>query len=221
MMTGSDASRASFTVDGRCTAMRFEGKTKIEKAWLVAAVGVFVLHRLLEASSSGYHPSDPLRLWLELTMIVLSFPFGGLTLFALHAAACLVRRLPEFRVPVRLVNASLRRLHQWFWVLPEFLRSRKLTLLDLKQSTVAAAPSVPGIKESAAHASHERRRSTHIRRVNCAPAAHLRDTHATPPTPTAAKLDAAAKPRAFVAVPHRAFDAPPSRPRSRSLTKRA
>ena len=196
--------------------MRFEGKTKIEKAWLVAAVGVFVLHRLLEASSSGYHPSDPLRLWLELAMIVLSFPFGGLTLFALHSAAfwCDDCRSLEFLFDwSTLLFAGYI---QWFWVLPEFLRSRKLNLLDLKQSMVAAAPGdSPAIKEAAATATHEATPS-----FNATPAVALATTPAaTPPatpaatsaaTPavlSAARPDAAAKPRAFVAVPHPAFDA--------------
>jgi hypothetical protein len=131
--------------------MGFMCKTKIEKAWLVASVIIFITHRLLDASYSGYYsPSAPLRLWLELAMIALSFPLGGLTLFALHGAAfwCDDCRSLEFLFDwSTLLFAGYI---QWFWVLPEFLRNRKLTLLDLKQPAKTISPDAsPAVVEPA------------------------------------------------------------------------
>ncbi|HYG12468.1 MAG TPA: hypothetical protein VD835_21210 [Pyrinomonadaceae bacterium] len=124
-------------------------KTKIEKAWLVSSVSIFVMHRLLEASSPGYTPTDPLRLWIELAMIALSFPLGGLTLFALHGVAfwCDDCRSLEFLFDwSTLLFAGYI---QWFWLLPEFLRNRKLTLLDLRRLPETVSPNVsPAIHEA-------------------------------------------------------------------------
>jgi hypothetical protein len=130
--------------------MGFMCKTKIEKAWLVAGVIIFITHRLLDASYPGYYsPFAPLRLWLELLMIALSFPLGGLTLFALHGAAfwCDDCRSLEFLFDwSTLLFAGYI---QWFWVLPEFLRNRKLTLLDLKRLPEMISPeSSPGVAVS-------------------------------------------------------------------------
>lgn len=167
--------------------MRFEGKTKIEKAWLVAAVGIFVMHRLLEGSSSGYYPSSPLRLWLELAMIMLSFPSGGLTVFVLHitAAWCGDCRNLEFLFDwSTLLFAGYI---QWFWVLPEFLRSRKLTLLNLKRPPEIVSPNAsPAVNESAATAA---------------------TFDATPVAAAAAFTPDDARPRIFDAAPLPAFDA--------------
>jgi len=130
-------------------------KTKIEKAWLVASVTIFIVHRLLEASPSDYYlPNHPLRLWLELMMIALSFPFGGLAVLALQSVTfwcddC--RNLESlFDWPTLLFAGYI----QWFWVLPEYLRSRKLTLLDLKRTPEIVSPenSHPAIVEPATHA---------------------------------------------------------------------
>ena len=114
-------------------------KTKIEKAWLVTSVVILVAHKLLEASSSGYHPSDPFRVWLELSMIVLSFPLGGLTLFALHGAMFWCGDCRNFEFLFDWSTLLFAGYIQWFWVLPEFLRGRKLTLLDLKRLPETAA----------------------------------------------------------------------------------
>jgi|GEM_PF-4857465 len=165
--------------------MRFVCKTKIEKAWLVTAVGIFLMHRLLEASSPGYYPSNPLRPWLELAMIMLSFPSGGLTLSVLHitAAWCDDCRNLEFLFDwSTLLFAGYI---QWFWVLPEFLRSRKLTLLNLKRPPEIVSP-----KPSPA--------------VNELPTTVAFDTTHDP---AAAATPDDAKPRASDAVPLPAFDA--------------
>lgn len=173
--------------------MGFMCKTKIEKAWLVASVIIFITHRLLDASSSGYYsPSAPLRLWLELAMIALSFPLGGLTLFGLHGAAfwCDDCRSLEFLFDwSTLLFAGYI---QWFWVLPEFLRNRKLTLLDLKQPTETISPNAsPTVVEPA----------TPVRLSPATPAA------VTSSPATVASSPATVLPAAAVAAPCSAFDA--------------
>jgi hypothetical protein len=113
--------------------MGFICKTKIEKAWLVAGVMIFITHRLLDASAPGYYsPTAPLKLWLELAMIALSFPLGGLTLFALHSVAFLCGDCRSLDFLFDWSTLLFAGYIQWFWVLPEFLRNRELTLLDLK-----------------------------------------------------------------------------------------
>ncbi|HEY9404642.1 MAG TPA: hypothetical protein VIQ24_18435 [Pyrinomonadaceae bacterium] len=170
--------------------MRFEGKTGIEKAWLVAAVGIFVMHRLLEGTSSGYYPSSPLRLWLELAMVVLSFPSGGLTLLALHIAAFWCNDCRNLEFLFDWSTLLFAGYIQWFWVLPEFLRNRKPTLLNLKRPPEIVSPKTsPAVNESATAAMFD----------------------ATPAAATAAAAAAVtpddAKPRIFDAAPLPAFDA--------------
>jgi hypothetical protein len=122
-------------------AMEFVCKRKIEKAWLVSSVVMFVAHRLLEFPSPGhYSDSTPLGMWLEMAMIVLSFPLGGLTLFALHIASfwCGDCRNLEFLFDwSTLLFAGYI---QWFWVLPEVMRSRELTFLDLRRPLGTVSP---------------------------------------------------------------------------------
>lgn len=163
-------------------------KTKIEKAWLVTSVIIMVTHKLLESSSSGYEASsEPLRLWLEMTMLVLSFPLGGLTLFALHDALywCDDCRNLEFLLDwSTLLFAGYI---QWFWLLPEFLRNRKFTFLDLhlgrRQETAApeSSPSpagatpaplsvAPAAFEALTHAAQEAAPLPAFDAVACAPA---------------------------------------------------
>ncbi|HLL14275.1 MAG TPA: hypothetical protein VK388_04285 [Pyrinomonadaceae bacterium] len=130
--------------------MRFVCKTGIEKAWLVAAVGIFVMHRLLEGSSFGYYPSSPLRLWLELAMIVLSFPSGGLALFALHIAAVWCNDCRNLEFLFDWSTLLFAGYIQWFWLLPEFLRNRKLTLLNLERPPeIVSLNASPAVNESA------------------------------------------------------------------------
>jgi len=123
--------------------MNFVCKTKIEKAWLVTSASIFVLHQLLEDSSPGcYADAAPLRMWLGVAMIALSFPFGGLALLALHGALfwCDDCRNVEFLFDwSTLLFAGYI---QWFWVLPEILRNRELTLLDLKRLPETVSPNV-------------------------------------------------------------------------------
>lgn len=120
--------------------MRFVCKTKIEKVWLVAAVGIFLTHRLLEASSPEYYPFNPLALWLEVAMVALSFPLGGLTMFVIQDAMfwCDDCRNLEFLFDwSTLLFAGYV---QWFWLLPEFLRRRKPTFLNLKRPPETVSP---------------------------------------------------------------------------------
>lgn len=134
--------------------MAFVHKTKIEKAWLVASVSIFLAHRLLYASSPHHYASDnPLSVWLELAMIALSFPSGWLTLFVIYDARfwCDDCRSLDFLFDwsTLLVAGYI----QWFWVLPEFLRSRKLTVLDLKQTPQIVSPdSTSAVAEAATDA---------------------------------------------------------------------
>jgi hypothetical protein len=133
--------------------MKFACKTKIEKTWLVLSIAIIVAYRLLDGSSdSFYTDTHPLMLWLELAMIMLSFPLGGLTVFVLHGVLfwCDDCRNLEFLFdwPTLLIAGYV----QWFWVLPEFLRNRKLTLLDLGRApeTRAKAASPAGAKPATA-----------------------------------------------------------------------
>lgn len=126
--------------------MGFVCKTKIKKAWIVASVLLLVAYRLLEGSSPGFEADTYLGLWLKGAMMVLSFPLSGITVLALYDAMywCDGCRDLEWMLdwPALLFAGYI----QWFWMLPEFLRDRKLTLLDLKRppETVspAAAPAV-------------------------------------------------------------------------------
>lgn len=131
--------------------MNLTCKTKIEKAWLVAGLSIFIAHRLLDASSHDYYsPAAPLRLFLELSMIVISFPFGGLTLFALHAAMFWCDDCRSFDFLFDWSTLLLAGYIQWFWVLPEFLRGRKLTLLDLRRTAeVVSTNSAPAVTAAA------------------------------------------------------------------------
>ncbi|HZG51900.1 MAG TPA: hypothetical protein VEZ40_07185 [Pyrinomonadaceae bacterium] len=130
--------------------MRFLCKTKIEKAWLAACVCIFIAHRLMDASSPDYYTAaSPLRLWLELLMIVLSFPLGGLTLFALHSIAFMCDDCRSLEFLFDWSTLIFAGYIQWFWVLPEFLRDRELTLLDLKRLPDALSPHAsPAVKEA-------------------------------------------------------------------------
>lgn len=121
----------------------FVCKTKLEKLWLVTAVVVFVAHRLLDGSASGYAADvTPLRVWLELAMVVLSFPLGGLTLFALHGLAFWCDDCRQLEFLFDWSTLLFAGYIQWFWVLPQFLRGSEMNLLDLKRPAEAPAPQV-------------------------------------------------------------------------------
>jgi hypothetical protein len=121
--------------------MRFECKTKIEKAWLVASILIFVAHRLLEPSAQGYYSvATPLRLWLEVAMVVLSFPLGGLTMFIVHSSLSWGDNCQDLEFLLDWSLLLFAGYIQWFWVLPEFLRGRKLTFLSLKGATGTISP---------------------------------------------------------------------------------
>ena len=112
--------------------MRFECKTKIEKTWLVASVLIFVTHQLLEVSVPGhYNAAGALRLWLEVAMVALSFPLGGMALFVIQNVAYWCDGCRDLEFMVDWSTLLFAGYIQWFWVLPEFLRGRKLSLLNL------------------------------------------------------------------------------------------
>ncbi len=144
--------------------MSFVRKTKIEKAWIVASVLILVAHKLLEGSAPlHYEAATYVGWWLKAAMTVLSFPFGGMTAFALYDAMfwCDGCRDLEWLLdwPTLLFAGYI----QWFWMLPEFLRARKLTLLDLKRPPETVSPgaspanneSNPAAFDAAAHAAFE------------------------------------------------------------------
>ena len=114
--------------------MKLVCKTKIEKAWLITSLTIFLAHRLLEAPSHSYYPDDmAVRLWLEVAMVLLSFPFGGLTLFVLQDARFWCDGCQGLEWMLDWSTLLFAGYIQWFWVLPELLRGRELTLLDLKR----------------------------------------------------------------------------------------
>ncbi|HEX9919676.1 MAG TPA: hypothetical protein VGA87_10940 [Pyrinomonadaceae bacterium] len=133
--------------------MRFACRTKTEKAWLVAGLSIFVVHRLLDASPPGRYTSDPLSLWLELAMLALSFPSGWLTLFVIHDAKFWCDDCRNLYFLFDWSTLLFAGYIQWFLVLPAFLRSREPTFLDLKRTPeIVSPPSPPAINETASPA---------------------------------------------------------------------
>ena len=122
--------------------MRLPCKTKIEKAWLVTSLGILVIYKTLEASPSDYSsPAIILRWWLEVAMVLLSFPLGGLVMFALGGVSVFwCDECGQLDWMLDWSTLLLAGYIQWFWVLPEFLRDRQLTVLDLRQPVEAALP---------------------------------------------------------------------------------
>lgn len=121
--------------------MRFECKTKIEKVWLVTSVSILVVHKMLEGSSPAYYEVDtPLGLFLKLAMIALSFPLGSLAMYALHDARFWCEGCRDLEWMLDWSTLLFAGYIQWFWVLPEFLRGRKLILISLKQRPETISP---------------------------------------------------------------------------------
>lgn len=121
--------------------MRLPCKTKIEKAWLVTSLIILFLHRMLEASPLAHYPTDTMvRTWLEVAMVVLSFPLGGAVMFALSDAIHWCDACRNLQWTLDWSTLLLAGYIQWFWMLPEMLRSRKLTFLNLRQPEAAFAP---------------------------------------------------------------------------------
>jgi len=106
--------------------MRFVCKTRVEKAWLVASVSAFVLHRLLEVEPDGG------AMWLvEAAMIALSFPFGTIAMLFILMG---VEGLSESTDLSWLLDWSTLLFIgyiQWFWVLPEMRQNNQLITLHL------------------------------------------------------------------------------------------
>jgi hypothetical protein len=115
--------------------MHLPCKTKIEKAWLVTSLLILFLHRMLEASSApDYYPlAMMVRVWLELAMIALSFPLGGLLMFAVQNAVFWCDECRNLDWLLDWSTLLFAGYIQWFWVLPEILRGRQLTFLNLRQ----------------------------------------------------------------------------------------
>lgn len=139
--------------------MRLPCKTKIEKVWLVSSLIILFLYKTLEASPQDYSsPAIILRWWLEVAMVLLSFPLGGVVMFALQVVSffwCDGCGHLEWMLDwsTLLVAGYI----QWFWVLPQILRDRQLTLLNLRQTgeavltdtSSASTPKAPQVAATA------------------------------------------------------------------------
>jgi hypothetical protein len=132
--------------------MRLPCKTKIEKAWLVTSLCILFIYKTLEASPPDYSsPAIILRWWLEVAMVLLSFPLGGLVMFVLRDATFWCDGCGNLEWMLDWSTLLLAGYIQWFWVLPGFLRDRQLTVLNLRQhveavlpdASTASAPEVP------------------------------------------------------------------------------
>jgi hypothetical protein len=98
----------------------------------------------LGGSSPDYYGADtPLELCLKLAMIALSFPLGGLTMFALHDARFWCDGCRDLEWMLDWSTLLFAGYIQWFWVLPEFLRGRKLIIINLKQRPETISPDAP------------------------------------------------------------------------------
>lgn len=121
--------------------MRLPCKTKIEKAWLAVSLITLFLYRMEEASSLSYESADTMvRVWLEVAMVVLSFPLGGFTMFVIQDATFWCDGCGNLKWMLDWPTMLLAGYLQWFWLLPEILRDRKLTFLNLRQPVEAASP---------------------------------------------------------------------------------
>jgi hypothetical protein len=121
--------------------MRLPCKTKTEKAWLVVSLFILVAHRMFEvAPPSHYSPAYLLEVWLEVAMVVLSFPLGGLVMFVLRDAVFWCGGCRGLEWTLDWATLLFAGYIQWFWVLPEILRGRQLTLLNLRQPVEAVLP---------------------------------------------------------------------------------
>lgn len=143
--------------------MRLPCKTKIEKAWLVTSLSILFLYKTLEASPQDYSsPAIILRWWLEVAMVLLSFPLGGLVMFALQVVSFFwCDGCGHLDWMLDWSTLLLAGYIQWFWVLPQILRDRQLTLLHLRQtgeavltdtssaSTSATTPKAPQVAATA------------------------------------------------------------------------
>lgn len=138
--------------------MRLPCKTKFEKAWLVTSLIVLVMHRVLEvAPPDSYAPAYLLQIWLEVAMVVLTFPLGGLVMFVLRDAVFWCDACRGLEGTLDWSTLLFAGYIQWFWVLPEILRSRPLTFLNLRQreETVSPDASLPAAAPQALAATAE------------------------------------------------------------------
>lgn len=139
--------------------MRLPCKTKIEKAWIVTSLCILFIYKTLEASPPDYSsPAIILRWWLEVAMVLLSFPLGGLVMFVLRVISFFwCDECGHLEWMLDWSTLLLAGYIQWFWVLPEFLRDRQLTVLNLRQhveavlpnASTAPAPEVPQLAATA------------------------------------------------------------------------
>lgn len=125
-------------LDVEVLVMGFVCKTKWEKAWLVASVTAFVLHRLLEVEPhSG-------AMWLvEALMVALSFPFGPIAMLFILMGVEGASGYADLSWLLDWSTLLFVGYIQWFWVLPEIRRNSQLTTLNLAQPVemVSALPS--------------------------------------------------------------------------------
>ncbi|MDQ1610651.1 MAG: hypothetical protein QOG00_582 [Pyrinomonadaceae bacterium] len=124
--------------------MGYVCKTKLEKAWIIASVLILAAHRLLQTSAPDlYADATPLRLWLEVLIFISSFPLGGLTVYVVHDAVYWCDGCGAVAWMFDWSTLLFAGYIQWFWVMPELLRGRQLTLLDLKRTPETFAPNNP------------------------------------------------------------------------------
>lgn len=110
-------------------------KTLIEKTWLAVGVTSFVLHRLMEATST----TD--GIWfIEAIMVVLSFPFGVLAMFFLALGVHELREVGDASWILDWSTLLFIGYIQWFVVLPEIRRNNTLVTLNLTFPAETASP---------------------------------------------------------------------------------
>ncbi|MBA3768103.1 MAG: hypothetical protein H0W99_14200 [Acidobacteria bacterium] len=124
--------------------MRLPCKTKIEKAWLVTSLIILVTHRMLEASPPDYYSqANMLRLWLEVAMVLLSFPLGGLVMFVIRDATFWCDECGNLEWMLDWSTLLFVGYVQWFWVLPEIRRNNQTITLNLTSPIEIASPAPP------------------------------------------------------------------------------
>ncbi|MDQ1593418.1 MAG: hypothetical protein QOG71_4045 [Pyrinomonadaceae bacterium] len=126
--------------------MGYVCKTKLEKAWIIASVLILAAHRLLQSAAPDFYAdATPLRLWLEVVIFISSFPLGVTAVYVVHDATYWCDGCRAVTWMLDWSTLLFGGYIQWFWVLPEFLRGRQLTLLDLKRTPQTVAPNASSI----------------------------------------------------------------------------
>jgi hypothetical protein len=106
-------------------------KSTGEKVWIATSLSVFFAHRALEGGGS-WVSDDGFLVFLQLLMIVASFPLGAVAIFvvALSVQAC--GSCDELRWMLDWSTLLVAGYIQWFWIVPEIRKHNHLTLLKLE-----------------------------------------------------------------------------------------